>query len=315
MKSISDGQIRAYFLGTASVAEAESFEEDCAASARLTEQARVVEGELTDDYLRGNLTAAERHLYEVNYLTTEARRARLYVAQGLWKISGEKPKSIAVSNSFWKTVFGGQQKFQLVFGGLILLMVFGGLVFYLLTPGVDRDEVAAVEVTNPTSKIENPVVQIPETENPNAKTAPANSVVQDGNSNKNQNSPEKYQPASKAVPVPKNNGQNPAGLAVFTLLAGTLRDEGEQSVTVAPNTKKLSLQLKLPEDASRYQTYRVTLKPVEGETLYTASNLRSLNFTIPAEKLENRTYIVFLEGQNAKKEFESVTEYAFRVRR
>jgi len=53
----------------------------------------------------------------------------------------------------------------------------------------------------------------------------------------------------------------------------------------------------------------------DGETVFTSPNLKSLNFILPAKKLENRTYIIFLEGQNAQNPAESVTEYSFRVRR
>jgi hypothetical protein len=43
--------------------------------------------------------------------------------------------------------------------------------------------------------------------------------------------------------------------------------------------------------------------------------LKALSFKIAAEKLENRTYIISLEGKNNQNEFEPIADYVFRVRR
>ncbi len=314
MKPSSDEQVRAYFLGKLSAAQAEIFEEKHSANAELIEQAQMVERELTDDYLRGNLSAEDIRLFESNYLVTEARRGKLLVAEGLWKIANEKPQRAAAPNPFWQTFFGGRKVLPLAFGGVILLLIFAA-AFYLLTPGVNKNDVAEINVTNPPAKIENPVIQNHETENQNTTATATNSAVQDRETEKNLNSAPKHQTEPKTVPTPKINGQTQTGLAIFTLLPGTLRAEGEQFINVLPNTKNISLTLKLPEDAGKYQIYRAVLKPVEGDTIYTSPNLKSLNFTISAEKFENRTYLIFLEGRNAQNEFESVAEYSFRVRR
>lgn len=315
MKPSSDEQVRAYFLGKLSAAQAEIFEEKHSANAELIEQAQMVERELTDDYLRGNLSAEDIRLFESNYLVTEARRGNLLVAEGLWKIANEKPQRAAAPNPFWQTFFGGRKVLPPAFGVLILLLFFGAAAFYLLTPGVNKNDVAEINVTNPPAKIENPVIQNHETENQNTTATATNSAVHDREAEKNSNSAPKNQTEPKMPSTPKINGQTQTGLAIFTLLPGTLRDEGEQFINVLPNTKNISLTLKLPGDAGKYQIYRAVLKPVEGETIYTSPNLKSLNFTISAEKLENRTYLIFLEGRNAQNEFESVAEYIFRVRR
>ncbi len=129
MKNISDEQLRAYFLGKLPEPESEIFEIECASNAQSTEQAQVVEGELTDDYLRGNLSAADASLFETNYLITAARREKLSVAKGLWKIASEpkaNPAAVAAvsEESFWQAFFGKRKAFQFAFGGLLALLVF-----------------------------------------------------------------------------------------------------------------------------------------------------------------------------------------------
>lgn len=318
MKNISDEQIRAYFLGKLPEAEAGIFEMECAAGAKLTERAQTIERELADDYLRGNLSAEDAGLFEQNYLTTEARRTKLRVAGGLWQIAREeKPKSAAAAtNSVWQKFFGGNS-LKLAFGGLIFLFLCGAIAFYLTSSNNNHPQVAEIKVANPIAEPEISPIQntAPETQTPVSAAPTANSAVPNREANKNINPPQKNQPLPKTASVPKITGQNRSGLAVFALLPGTLRDAGEQFLTLAPSTKNLWLRLKLPEDAGKYQIYRAVVKTPEGDAVFTAPNLKSSNFTIPAANLENRTYIIFLEGKNAANEFESVAEYSVRVRR
>lgn len=330
MKNISDEQLRAYFLGKLPEPEAEILEIECVSSAELTEQAQVVEGELADDYLRGNLLAADASLFETNYLITEARREKLRVAEGLWKITkappAPQPATVvpAAPGSFWQTLFGRRKAFQLAFGGLILLLVFGGIIFYLLTLTVNKNDVAEVKDPNQAPKNETPVIQKPadqiiqnsDPENQNSKSVSTNPVVQNKEITKHSNSPLKNQPEIKPVPAPKNVEPNKSALAmVVKLFPGSLRDEGEQSVTIPPGVKNLNLLLSPSSEPNNYKIYRAVVKTPEDDTIFTSTNLKSLSFTLPAEKLENRTYIILLEGQNPQSEFESIADYTFRVRR
>jgi hypothetical protein len=169
MKDISDEQLKAYFLGTLPEPEAESLEIECASSTELSEQAQDVERELTDDYLRGNLSAADIRLYETNYLITEARRQKFQVAAQLWKIVKETAPSpvypVASSASpspFWQTLFGKRRVFELAFGGLFLLFVCGAVAFYLLNSSVSKTEITEVKDPAQSSKPEYPAVQSPD---------------------------------------------------------------------------------------------------------------------------------------------------------
>lgn len=319
MKNISDQQLRAYFLGRLSAAEAEILELECAAGAELTEQAQTVERELADDYLRGSLSANDARLFESNYLTTDARRIKLRVVAGLWQIVREEKSKSAVAaaaNSVWQTLFDRKNALKFVFGTFILLFVCGAVAFYLSNPSVDDRQVAGINVPDPAAAPENPAIQNPATETQNPVTAPTEiSALSNLEANKNINSPQKNQAVRKNAPASKRSGQSQPALAVFALLPGTLRDAGEQFITVAPAMKNLGLRLKLPEDAGKYRIYRAVVKTAEGDSIFTAPNLKSSNFRIPVEKLENRTYIVFLEGKNDGNKFESVADYSFRVRR
>ena len=90
MTTVTDQKLKAYFLGSLAAAEAERLEEELAANAELTEQAQIVEAELADEYLRGNLSAAQCRSFEENYLTTSARREKLRLAENLWRVAAEE---------------------------------------------------------------------------------------------------------------------------------------------------------------------------------------------------------------------------------
>ncbi len=308
---LSEEKLKNYFLGKLSEAESERFEEEIALSEELTEQVYIVESELLDDYLRGNLSASDGKLFEAIYLTTEARREKLHLANSLWKIANEKKTNEIIiaktPNSFWQN----WNALRLAFAGFAAILLVGAFAFWWLNSR-GKEEIVRQENTNqtPAPKAENRNIQ--PLENANVANQNAN-ISTNSNSQKNKNA--SPTPAPKATPTPTPMKQPAPTLVSFTLLPGTLRDEGEQFIKIAPTANKINLRLNLPKDAAKYQTYSATVKTADGETVFTTPNLKFLNFTLPAKKLENRTYIIFLEGQNAQNTPESVAEYSFRVRR
>ncbi len=307
---MKEEKIKQYFLGKLSEAEGGTLEEEIALSAELTETAQLVESELIDDYLRGNIGASDRKLFEAIYLTTNARLKKLLLAQSLWRAANRQSASeiAAAENSisFWQI----WNAWRVIFAGGVAILLLGAFVFFWLdSRGTFSLEIAQHRNSN------QPLIQI--TENRNTQPIEnVNSVNRNvNNSNLQQNKNVAPTPTPKTTPTPIPIKQSAPTLASFTLLPGTLRDEGEQSIKIAPTAQKINLRLNLPSGATKYQIYSAVVKTADGETVFTASNLKSLNITLPAQKLENRTYIIFLEGQNAQNTPEPVAEYTFRVRR
>lgn len=107
----------------------------------------------------------------------------------------------------------------------------------------------------------------------------------------------------------------PSAVATFTLSPGALRNEGEQAIEIVSKTMTADLRLAPAKDAPKYPAYSVTLKTADGETILTDPRVRSPRLRVPVNKLENRTYIVFVEGLTDAGTSEPVAEYTFRVRR
>jgi hypothetical protein len=325
VKTMSDEQIKAYFLGKLSEPEAEIFEIECASDAQLTEQAQMVERELIDDYLRANLPAPDRGLFQTNYLITGARHDKLQNAAHLWKIAEESaaPVERAAPSPFWQTLFVRNRAFQLSLVCLLLLFALCAVAFYRQTLSVDKMQVAEVRDTNQVPETEDPPVQTsgnqtienPPADNPIQKSVSRDTTAQNKEREKVSNSPAKNQPEIKTISAPKIVKPATTNLATFVLLAGSLRSEGEQTVVIAPNVQTLNLLLSPSGVANNYKIYRAVVKTANEETIFTSPNLNALSFKIPADKLQNRTYIISLEGWNSKQEFDSIADYTIRVRR
>ncbi|MDQ2745921.1 MAG: hypothetical protein M3T96_01510 [Acidobacteriota bacterium] len=318
METISDQKLKAYFLGALTAADAARLEEECASSKDLTEQAQVVETELADEYLRGTFSASERRLFEENYLTTEARRDKLRLADNLWKVANENRVPIQASApSIWQTLFGGQRR--LAFGGLLAILVGGAVLFVWL----NSDQPAEIARWENGGQSPAPNAEIPMKESSvNGVNEHPNFDSTDNNLRKNgsetaapkSNHAPVVKPAPTAKPIAPPAPPAPT-LATFALLPGTLRGEGEQFIKIKAKTESLNLRLTLPKAAAKYESYRAVLQTADGEIVDTSPNLKFPNIFLPAAKLENKTYLVLLEGQNAQNPAESVAEYAFRVRR
>ncbi len=315
MAIVTDQKLKSYFLGELAVDEAERLEEELAIAADLTEQAQMVESELADEYLRESLSANEHRLFEENYLTTEARREKLRSAEMLWKVATENQKKTeTAAPSLWQNIVANYR--MLTFGGLAAIVLFGG--FALLWLNSNKNFEIARQVNNNQTPNYNAPNQTVET-NQNANAAEQNTNLDPANRNsqKNENAALPKPTATPEIkPTPKPPAPPAPTLATFVLLPGMLRSEGEQFIKIAPNTNQINLRLTLPKDAAKYQTYRATFKTADGETVFTASNLKSLNLFLSARKLENQTYLILLEGQNPPNQTaESVAEYTFRVKR
>ena len=309
---MTDDKIKKYFLGELSETEAEGFEENCAQSAELTEQTQLVESELIDAYLREELSAADKKLFESNYLITETRLEKLKFAKAF--LNNFKTQTIIEPKvSLWQSLFSSLQ-LRLAFAGIISLLLLGGFIFVLLNLQKSGEIVQQQNTSQtPTPKIENqnnqPVLNSAN-QNLNTNLALPNRNVQN-NANTNKPTPP---PEIKPTPTPETVESAPA-LASFVLVPGTLRSEGEQFIKIPSKTAKVTLSLNLPKDAGKYQTYKATIQTADGDTIFTASNLKTLNLTLSADKLENRTYIIFVEGTNAQNSPETIAEYTFKVRR
>lgn len=316
---MTETEIKQYFLGELAAPQAEYCETEVTQDAALSEFAAMIESELIDDYLRGGLSEREKSLFENNYLTTPARRQK--VADGqifLNNLAAQRTAIIPLKPrfSFFSQLFGGFQLSAALALGAILVLLLGGLLIFRLNRQ-NTNEIAGRNNSNQTS---------PVTDENNSQISTANENALRGAANSNLN-PSLIQPkitptvSAKPTPTisikPTPKFVEPAAptLAVFTLTPGTLRDGGEQLITLNSAVRQINLRLTLPPGSAPYQTYQAIVKTADGATVSTISNLTAPNLKLPAAKLSNNNYIIFLNGMSPAKPAESIAEYTFRVNR
>ncbi len=306
---MNDDKIKKYFLGKLNQAENSTFEEEFALDETLFEQAQMVESELIEQFLRRNLSASELDAFEKNYLITEERRKKVALAQNFLDVF--KTEKTSEKQGFRQALAAYFQFSKaLAMGGLAVLLFGIGFIFWLnsntekdfaelKTTNSDDSKITEnrneMEISNQNSTNETPQTSPSPNENINIKPSPT--------------------PAPKTDVSPKTQEQSKPVFATFTLLPGSLRSNGEQSIRLNPDTITVNLKLSLPEDSPKYQTYNATIKTADGETIATFQNLKSPNFNLPADKLSAQTYIIFLEGKTNENPAESISEYTFRVNR
>ncbi|HQU82944.1 MAG TPA: hypothetical protein PKY59_07470 [Pyrinomonadaceae bacterium] len=300
-------------MGELSEIEAESFEEECSLNEELFEEVRLCESELIDDYLSYRLSANERKSFENNYLTTETRREKLESARIFY--TGIKEQNSKRKTNDRHDILGileNQLMWRFALGGLLVLILLSAF-FYVFKRKDNSSEIA--KVSEPQENF----------------TYKANRAEPNINENlPNQNNPtasitNEKQP--KIAVVPKVSNQNKSASSVetkvikgektarFVLMPENLRSEGEQFIEFTEKTTKVSLKLELPRESEKYESYQVTLKNAEGETITKQIDLKNPKITLAAETLKKQTYVLFLEGKNTKKEPEPITEFTFRVRK
>jgi hypothetical protein len=308
--------IKNYFLGKLSEAESSSLEIEIAENENLFEQAEIVEDDLIDDYLCDGLSASEKQSFESNYLTTQSRYEKVKFAQVFLSNLNKQPTEIEViseQQSFWKSIFASFNFYKAFALSSLAILAVGGI--YVVWQTQPKNTEIVIEQNS--NQVPTPIVErgIDITNSNNLITKPnANSTPKQSNISKQTPTPTPT-PTPEITTTPIQKESNKPILASFTLFPGALRSNGEQFIKVTSETNKINLRLALPKDSTKYSKYNATIKTVNGETVSTFSNLKSLNLTLSANKLKNETYIIFLAGNSPEKPVESIAEYTFRVQR
>ncbi len=146
---MTDERIIAYLLEELPETDLERFEDECFAQESWPIELTLVEEDLIDAYLRHELTPERRQRFEQNYLTTDARQARLSLAAALLRHVDECHAASKVTNIVpipqptWAERFGAfwnRQTWALRTAMAIVLVSFiaGTLWFGFLRPSSPR---------------------------------------------------------------------------------------------------------------------------------------------------------------------------------
>lgn len=308
-------KIKEYLLGELSEIEAERFEEECSLNKQLFEEVCLTESELIDDYLSYRLLPVERKSFENNYLLTEARREKVESARiFLAGIKELKPAEEKKNHSGFFTFLENQLLRRFALSGLSVLVLLG-VVVYIVYHKSQKSEISKVE--EPLKELQNEKESKPPEIVPPSVNSVENKeqlpVAEEKRTVIKENS--KPHPTEKTTVSAKTIETKSGKMLGFVLLPENYRSEGEQFIEFPKKTSKVKLKLRLPEEAEKYESYRITLKNAEGDIISEQNDLKTPNIVLPTENLQKQTYIIYLEGKKAENSPESIAEFTFRVRR
>ncbi len=292
-------KLRKYLTGDLSEAEKLKIETEFLASDEAFERLEEIENDLVDEYVRGELSAQERSLFEQNYLTTPLHRQRVLLSQNLLRTAANeripaKNRAAVSGTSWWSELFSSLKLHQLAWAvAALLIAVLSG--WFLLRPQpstVTSPEIAKVEATPPIA------TPTPEP-----------------------------QPSKLNTPKPETRTPTPVFLLRGAFNINQTRGVGPkgkeatktQTLVLEKGVEKVTLQMLL--EGERYAKYQSEIRAIDNSksfTLITKSPVKSaknISLTIPVARLTKADYVLTLSGVTEAGEVEEINQYPFRVTR
>jgi hypothetical protein len=300
-----------FLLESLSEAERAQIEDRLLADDEFYQQILIVEDDLIDAYVCGEMPAPERALFEQWYLALPSRRDRVEFARRLFdSVPGKTVNAVPAleserSGSWLRSVsdlFGRRPAlgFSLItIAAGLLVLVLGGV--WLLarrtqTPPAAPQAQTIQPTPMPVQPRESP--QIATAAQPPAKTEPKNSKP-----------PAKERP-QRTAPV----------VSTFTLLPGVVRGQSGTQLVLPAGLSAVRLYLRL--DGESAKKYRVTLSTPEGRKVWSrdmtgnsSSRSAQLSLTLPANILNNGDYVIEIGTATVAGGWQTVADYSFRVLR
>jgi anti-sigma factor RsiW len=266
-----DEQIVSYLLGELDDDDRTRLEERYMRDVEYRELMRAVEDDLIDEYVRGELSAEQRSLFEKQFTSEPHRARKVELARALTKALGEgrrvsepqpKPLTFPVPR---RPASSNALRYALAAAALVIITV--GV--WLATE----------------SRRSRPGVQQPQT----AEQIP--------------------QPEQTPQTAPDERTDRPApqlSIATFVLAPGLTRDAAGDRTFVIPEGTQI-VRLRLPLDkGDEYPAYRAELNTASGNSVWKGDQLRSqpeaagqsLVLDVPADLLRSDRYELALTGIN-----------------
>lgn len=273
------------------------------------------EAELTDAYVRGELSHDKRKRFEKSFFASRDRRKRVEFAQGLvdsatllQREESTKPDSTVApvtTRGRLASLFAQQPAlgYGLAAALLMVIGVAGWFAVERMRARVEPQRAGTEGAPSPGPKQDD----IGVASRPSDQETPS-----PGSDNAT--------PGVSQTPAREDEATRPA-FATITLVPGSLRDGAAGANLFVPRgSTHLRLRLQLEED--NYRSYNAVLSTPEGRNVWAGAarkdrekNAQFVTFTLPAASLARGDYIIELTGTMAGARPEAAAQYSFRITR
>jgi hypothetical protein len=273
------------------------------------------EAELTDAYVRGELSHDERKRFEKSFFASRDRRKRVEFAEGLAESATLLQREESAKPASAITAAGSPSKSWLA-------------SFFTQRPAISYALAAAalvvlgVAIWFSVERMRAPVQpQRARTEgDPSPKPGQQDSAGASGQEEKLPTAREAASPTPSQTPE-RDAARDRAVFAAITLMPGAVRDGAAGANLLVPRgATHLRVRLQLEED--KYRNYQAVVSTPEGRKVWAGSAPKDrekdalfVTLTMPAALLARGDYVIELAGAAADGRSEPTAQYSFRVMR
>jgi anti-sigma factor RsiW len=306
---VSEAVLRRYLLGELSGDELDGLEEQIFSNEQCVEQLSLVEDDLIDAFVRGELPDPEREHFEAHFLSSPRRRERVALTRG-WLVPIQtmgrpaepteepaRPASVTVM-----TPRGRKPVSAWIFGPWAALPA-AAVVLVMATAGLMNRFNQNTALRKQIEELRSQVAARPSSTDSQKNTELLAEVRRE------------IQRELQGFGGAAGAGTPPLS---FVLTPGVQRgaNRREQRLVIPPGGNSIELSLALTHTTA-YRSYRVVLQDPDGKEVWGKSQIlaskegadRSLKVVVPANVLRDGEYKALITGVTAAGEVEDVDDY------
>lgn len=294
-------QLRDYLLGTLPESEQTALEQSLLNDREKFDEARAVETDLVDRYVRNRLSAKERTQFERNYLASPLHRERVAIAEAMLAEFDLSPAIAEPSSSWWQSWQNSFRFPQLIFSGAMAIVL-------LLTAGV------AVWLFRDRAQLNQQMVQLREQSRAEAERRQQELAQQQRQLTEEQARSQQLRAELDKLQQQKEPVVAPSVLS-FLLTPATRAANSSPTVI---SRKSRNAQLLMELGGTPYPGYQAKLQTVEGRALSdlpvrATKDGAFVAVVLPLAVTPRGDYILILNGRKADGSAEELDRYFFRI--
>lgn len=296
----SSSELIRYLLRELPEDQVEEIEQRYFTNEESFDELRRVEAELIDCYVAGELEPDQKKKFEQLYLSMPEGKSRVQFAEALRLKASEMPKPAVSFSGFknWSAV-------QVLAAVLAVLAIAGAWMIWEL-----------VHLRSENRSAQEKIQQLQK----NSDYLQKQSAAKIQELTKELDSARMGEDVQPPEPI-QGSKPEPTFLAVLMSPGVARGSTGMQTISLDRALNFVRFELKLDRDP--FPGYRVSLQTADGEELWNLGLLKPMmtasgkmvKFDLPASRLDQRDYVLLLQGRSSGSKFENVSAYPFRVKK
>jgi hypothetical protein len=300
-----------YLMGELSEEEKARLEQQYFNDDGLFEQVLAVEGELLDDYARGEMTASERERFEARLQTSPRQRRKAAITRALVNYATESSSPVAderAAESGWRSLFNP-------------LRVHNRAALAALTAAALVFAVGVLLLTFKSARLNEKIGSIQAEALMREQELQKQLAQRDARNEELANELQRERDQRELLEQEMAaTHRSTLGAVAFVLTPDLIRGGGKSKRLIIPQGANL-VRLQIVASQDDFKSYSATLETVDGNRLWSGKAVKArlngsgrlITLALPASLFGKGDYILALDGVNAVGAVERVGEYYFNV--